>query len=156
MRSPFALTVLLVCCLPSLAADEKVLHDCEYWLLGKDKSEQATLLKACDRIIAGKGFSKADRAMAYAEKAKAASREERNDDAIANLGQSLELEPDNLERRSDRAFMLHHKGEHDKAIAHFDKLLAVDPTKHFVTYYRGLSYLAKVMTNAASLTWLRG
>ena len=30
MRSPFALTVLLVCCLPSLAADEKVLHDCEY------------------------------------------------------------------------------------------------------------------------------
>ena len=64
MRSPFALTVLLVCRLPSLAADEKVLHDCEYWLLGKDKSEQGTLLKACDRIIAGKGFSKADRAMA--------------------------------------------------------------------------------------------
>ena len=143
MRCLLAFSVVLVCWLPSLAADEKVLHDCEYWLLGKDKSEQATLLKACDRIIEGKGFSKADRAMAYAEQARAASREERNDDAIANLGQSLELEPGNLRRRSDRAFLLHHKGEHDKAIADFDKILAADPKEDHVTYYRGLSYLAK-------------
>ena len=39
--------------------------------------------------------------------------------------------------------MLHHKGEHDKAIADFDKILAADPTKGFATYFRGLSYLAK-------------
>ena len=143
MRYLFAFSVLLLCWLPSFAADEKILHDCEYWLLGNDKSEQATLLKACDRIIEGKGFSKSDRAMAYAEQARAASREERNDDAIAHLGQSLELEPGNLRRRSDRAFLLHHKGEHDKAIADFDKILAADPKDDHVTYYRGLSYLAK-------------
>jgi tetratricopeptide (TPR) repeat protein len=94
-------------------------------------------LKACDRIIEDKASSKAHRAMAYAERAKAASRAERKDDAIANF-QSLELEPNNLERRSDRAFLLHHKGEHDKAIADFDKILAVDPTRDFVTYFRGL------------------
>ena len=93
MRCLSAFSILLLCCLPSSAAKEKILHDCQYWLLGNDESEQATLLKACDRIIKGKGFSKADRAMAYAEQARAASREERNDDAIAHLGQSLELEP---------------------------------------------------------------
>ena len=143
MRCLLAFSVLLLCCFPSLAADETVLHDCEYWLLGKDKSEQATLLKACDRILDGKGFSKAHRAMAYAELARAATRQDRKDDAIANLGQSLELEPDNLGRRSDRAFLLHHKGEHDKAIADFDMILAADPTRGSETYYRGLSYLEK-------------
>ena len=76
MRSPLAFAVLLLCCLPSLAADETVVHDCEYWLTGKDEAEQKELLKACDRIIEDKSFSKADRAMAYAEKASAASREE--------------------------------------------------------------------------------
>ena len=143
MRSLFAFAVLLLSSLPSLAADETVVHDCEYWLLGNDKSEMATLLKACDRLIEGKGFSKAHRALAYAERARAASRQDRKDDAIANLGQSLELEPDNLGRRSDRAFLLHHKGEHDKAITDFDKILAADPTRGSETYYRGLSYLAK-------------
>ena len=142
MRCPLAFAVLLLTCLPSLTADEKEVHDCDYWLLGKDEAEQKERLKACDRIIESKS-SKAHRALAYAERASAASRENRKDDAIANLDRSLELEPDNFERRSDRAFMLHHKGAHDKAIADFDKLLAVDPTKDFVTYYRGLSYLAK-------------
>ena len=143
MRCLLAFSVLLLCCLPSLAADEAVVNDCDYWLIGKDEAEQKERLKACDRIIEDKSFSNAHRALAYAERANAASREGRKDDAIANLDRSLELEPDNLERRSDRAFMLHHKGEHDKAIADFDKLLAADPTKSFATYFRGLSYLAK-------------
>jgi tetratricopeptide (TPR) repeat protein len=143
MRCLLACVVLALSPLPSRAADDKLVHDCDYWLLGKDEAEQKERLKACDRIIEGKAYSKADRALAYAEKASAASRADRRDDAIANLDKSLELEPGNLERRSDRAFMLHHKGEHDKAIADFDKILAADPTEGFVTYYRGLSYLAK-------------
>ena len=143
MRYLLAFSVLLLCCSPAVAEDEAVVKDCDYWLLGKDEAEQQERLKACDRIIGDRSFSTAHRALAYAERASAASRADRKDDAIANLGQSLELEPDNLERRSDRAFMLHHKGEHDKAIADFDKLLAADPTKGFATYFRGLSYLAK-------------
>src|SRR4029079_1335625 len=117
MRWLPAFAILLLSCLPSLTADETVVHDCEYWLLGRDEAEQKKLLNACDRIIEGKGFSKTHRALAYAERARAANRQDRKDDAIANLGQSLELEPDNLGRRSDRAFLLHHKGDHDKAIA---------------------------------------
>ena len=143
MRWPLAFAVLLLSCLPSFSTDEKAVEDCDYWLLGKDKAEEKERLKACDRIIEDKSFSNAHRAMAYAEKASAASRENRKDDAIANLSQSLELEPDNQERRRERAFLLHHKGEHDKAIADFDKVLAADPKAHFATYFRGLSYLAK-------------
>lgn len=143
MRCLLASVVLALSHLAPLAGDATLVNDCDYWLLGKDEAEQKELLKACDRIIEGKPFSKAHRAMAYAEKASAASRANRTNDAIANLDKSLELEPDDMGRRSDRAFMLHHKGEHDKAIADFDKILAADPTKDFVTYYRGLSYLAK-------------
>src|SRR5688572_28272527 len=102
MRSLLAFVVMLLSSFPSLAADEKEVHDCEYWLLGKDEAEQKERLKACDRIIEGRDYSKADRALAYAERASAASRAERRDEAIENLGQSLALEPDNLERRRDR------------------------------------------------------
>ena len=143
MRCLLAFSVLLLCCLPSLAADEKVVYDCDYWRLGKDEAEKAKLRKACDQIIGDKAFSKADRAMAYAERASAASSASRPDEAIEDLSQSLELEPENQERRRDRAFLLHHKGEHDKSIADFDKFLAAVPTDGFATYYRGLSYLAK-------------
>jgi tetratricopeptide (TPR) repeat protein len=143
MRRLLAFSVLLLWCLPSLAADEKTVEDCDYWLLGKDEAEQKERLKACDRIVGDKSFSKSHRALAYAERASAAGRGNRNDDAIANLSQSLELEPDNQERRRERAFLLHHEGEHDKAIADFDKVLAADPKAHFATYFRGLSYLAK-------------
>jgi tetratricopeptide (TPR) repeat protein len=156
VRTLLAFAVVVFSCLPSIAAGDKVVEDCDYWLLGKDDAERQERLKACDRIIAGKGFSKANRALAYAEKASAASRNERNDEAIAALGQSLALEPDNLGRRRDRAFLLHHKGEHDKAIADFDKILAVDPNDDFVSYYRGLSYLAKRDEHRAFADMARG
>jgi tetratricopeptide (TPR) repeat protein len=156
MRSLLAFAVILFSWLPAIAADEKVVEDCDYWLLGKDDAERAERLKACDRVITGKGFSKANRALAYAEKASAASRNTRNDEAIAALDQSLALEPDNLGRRQDRAFLLHHKGEHDKAIADFDKILAASPSEDFVTYYRGLSYLAKGDEHRAFADMARG
>ena len=82
--------------------------------------------------------------------------QDRRDDAIANLGQSLELEPDNMERRSDRAFMLHHKGEHDKAIADFDKILAADPTKVSSPTFEGCRIWPRATTDAPSMTWPRG
>ena len=141
-RAWIALASLLLVCSSSLASDEQTVHACDYWLLGKDEAEQKERLNACDRIIDGKGFSNADRAMAYAERASAASRAERRDEAIENLGQSLALEPDHLERRRDRAFHYYFKQQYDQAIADFDKVLAAEPTGH-LTIFRGLSYLAK-------------
>jgi hypothetical protein len=86
MRCLLAVSVLLLlCCLPSLAANEALVKDCDYWLTGKDEAEQKELLKACDRIIEDKSFPKAHRALAYAEKASAASRGDRKDDAIPLL-----------------------------------------------------------------------
>ncbi len=142
MRSTIAAAFLIVSWLPCPASDDKVVHDCDYWRLGKDQAEQAELRKACDRIINDKSFSKADRALAYAERASAASSANRRDDAIADLNQSLVLEPDNVERRRDRAFLLYFKEQYDQAIADFDKVLATNPTGH-LTIFRGLSYLAK-------------
>ena len=142
MRSTIAAAFLIVSWLPCPASDDKVVHDCDYWRLGKDEAEQAELRKACDRIINDKSFSKADRALAYAERAGAASSDNRRDDAIADLSQSLVLEPDNVERRRDRAFHFYFKEQYDQAIADFDKVLAANPTGH-LTIFRGLSYLAK-------------
>ena len=142
MRFTIAAVLLIASWLPCLASDDKVVHDCDYWRLGKDEAEQAELRKACDRIINDKSFSKADRALAYAERASAASSDNRRDDAIADLNQSLLLEPDNLERRRDRAFLLYFKEQYDQAIADFDKVLATNPTGH-LTIFRGFSYLAK-------------
>ena len=88
MRCLLAFSVLLLCFLPSLAADETVVHNCDYWRLGKDEAEKAKLLKACDQIIGDKAFSKADHAMAYAERASAASSASRQDDAIEDLSRS--------------------------------------------------------------------
>jgi tetratricopeptide (TPR) repeat protein len=142
MRSTIAAAFLIVSWLPCLASDDKAVHDCDYWRLGKDEAEQAELRKACDRIINDKSFSKADRALAYAERASAASSDSRRDDAIADLSQSLVLEPDNVERRRDRAFHFYFREQYDQAIADFDKVLAADPTGHS-TIFRGFSYLAK-------------
>ncbi len=142
MRSTIAAVFLIASWLPCLASDDKVVHDCDYWRLGKDQAEQAELRKACDRIINDKSFSKADRALAYAERASAASSDSRRDDAIADLSESLVLEPDNVERRRDRAFHLYFKDRYDQAIADFDKVLAANPTGHS-TIFRGFSYLAK-------------
>jgi tetratricopeptide (TPR) repeat protein len=143
MRSTIAAVLLIASWPPCLASDDKVVHDCDYWRLGKDQAEQAELRKACDRIINDKSFSKADRALAYAERASAASSDSRSDDAIADLSQSLALEPDNRERRRDRAYLLHHKDESDRAIADFDIVIAAKPDDHHAIYFRGLSHLAK-------------
>ena len=148
MRCLLAFSVLLLSCLPSLAADEKVVHDCDYWRLGNDEAEKAKLRKACDQIIGDKAFSKADRAMAYAERASFAANDKRSDDAIADYGQALALAPlapDATEItgwRRTRADLLHFKGAHDQAIEDYDKVLEVHADGH-VTFYRGLSYLGK-------------
>jgi tetratricopeptide (TPR) repeat protein len=142
MRSTIAAVFLIASWLPCLASDDKVVHDCDYWRLGEDEAEKTKRLKACDRIIQDNSFSKAERAMAYAERADAASSAERKDEAISDLSQSLALEPDNVERRRDRAFHLYFKQQYDQAIADFDKVLAVNPTGH-LTIFRGFSYLAK-------------
>lgn len=147
MRRALALAFLLLLCLPSLAADERVIDDCDYWRLGKDEAEKASRRAACDRIIKNKKhFSTADRAMAYAELASFAEGEGRSEDAIAEYGQAIALSPehpDQMDWHRDRGMLLHFAGDHTRAIADFDTILAADPRNGNITYYRGLSYLAK-------------
>ena len=145
LRHVLAFALFLLPCCSSGAADEPVIHDCDYWRLGKDNAEKAKGLAACDRIIKDKHFAPADRAMAYAERAHFAANEGRNDDAIAGFDQALALAPDSktlIDWRRDRAHSLHSKGDHDRAIEEYDKVLAAKPDAS-VTFFRGLSYLAK-------------
>jgi tetratricopeptide (TPR) repeat protein len=133
---------ILLLCSTSLASDEEVIHDCDYWRLGKDDTEKARLLSACERIIKDKRFSRADRAMAYAERASYASGQNRSDDAIADFDKALELEPDNIDWRSERAYLLYFKGDYERAIKDFDEVFAAKPDAHLAAF-RGKSYLAK-------------
>jgi tetratricopeptide (TPR) repeat protein len=142
MRYAAACALLLALCFPAVAADEKLIDDCDYWRLGKDENEKKERLQGCDRIIDDKRFSKADRAMAYAERASFASSNNRNEEAISDLDHSLALEPDNLERRRDRAFLLYFAGKHDRAIDDFDQILAAKADGH-ITAFRGLAHLEK-------------
>ena len=148
LRHLLAFASFLLLCSTSLASDEEVIHDCEYWRLGKDDAEKAKLVAACDRIISDKHFAPADRAMAYAERAGFASNGSRNDDAIADFEQALALAPLAPDSntltgwRRTRADLLHFKGLHDRAIEDYDKVLAAHPDGH-VTFFRGLSYLRK-------------
>ena len=148
LRHVLAFALFLLPCCSSGAADEQVIHDCDYWRLGKDNAEKAKGLAACDRIIKDKHFAPADRAMAYAERAGFAANESRNDDAIADLDQALALSPlapdanTLIGWRRTRADLLHFKGLHDRAIEDYDKVLAANPDGH-ITFFRGLSYLGK-------------
>ena len=143
MRHLPVIASLLLLCGSALAADDPLIHDCDYWRLGKDEAEQARGLAACDRIIKDKQFDRAVRGMAYAERASYASQKDRSDDAIADFTEALELVPDHYEWRRDRAFLLHFKKENDRAIADFDKILAADPSIAHNWFYRGLTYLRK-------------
>lgn len=124
-------------CSSALAADEQLIRDCDYWRLGKDEAEQARGRAACDQIIKAKKLDRAVRGMAYSERAGYASQQDRSDDAIADFTKALELVPEHYEWRRDRAFLLHFKKEHDRAIADFDKILAMDPSIAHNWYYRG-------------------
>jgi tetratricopeptide (TPR) repeat protein len=132
--------VLLVCD-PALASDKQEIHDCTFWQLGKDEAEKARLATACDRIIKSKGFSPSERAEAYAERADRASHQNRSDAAIADFDKALELAPDRVEWRRDRALLLHFAAKHGRAIRDFDQLLAAKPDDTHATFFRGLSRL---------------
>ena len=142
MRYVFAFTFFLLLSPASIASDEQVIHDCDYWRLGKDEAEEAKLRAACDQIINDKHFAKAHRAMAYAERASYASNKNRSDDAIADFDRALELEPDTIDWRSDRAYLLYFNKDYDRAIEDFDKVFASKPDAHLAAF-RGKAYLAK-------------
>ena len=75
MRHLLILAPVLLLGSAALADRKQDVEDCEYWLLSKDDAEKARRLAACDRIIGDKRFTKEDRAMAYAERARFAERE---------------------------------------------------------------------------------
>ena len=138
-RCHFLLAVLLLCS-PANASDE---DDCQYWRLGKDETDQANRRGACDRVIAGKSFASAQRAEAYAKRANWASEDLRPADAIADFDQALALDPSQVERRKDRAFLLYFEVQYDRAIKDFDAVLVAKPDDAHAMFFRGLSWLDK-------------
>ncbi len=135
MRSrAFAFIAALCLCSPALADDNK---DCFYWRLGKDDAEKASRRAACDRIIAGKGATDTDRAVAYAERASWDEQDNRRADAIADFDHALALDPSQIELTAN--------GIGDLAAAHFTNNATFG--FHFVdvsippTYYDGTAGL---------------
>lgn len=141
MRHLIATALWLLAASASLADDAQIVKDCDYWLLGEDDVEKARRLTACDTIIGDKRFAAKDRAMAYAERASHAQRNDRPKDAIADLSQAIALAPDQLQWRQDRGFLYHFLPDHARALEDFDAYLAVNPSNAHVTFYRGLTYL---------------
>jgi tetratricopeptide (TPR) repeat protein len=139
-RRAFAFIAALCLCSPALADDNK---DCFYWRLGKDDAEKASRRAACDRIIAGKGATDADRAVAYAERASWDERDNRRADAIADFDHALALDPSQIEWQRRRAYLLYFEKQYDRAIKDFDAVLAVKPKEAHVTFFRGLAWLDK-------------
>lgn len=146
-RGLVLLAVLLLCG-PALAADETDFDKCNYWRLGKDEADKANRRTACDRVIAGKSYTPAQRAEAYAERASWDAEDHRRPDAIADLDQALALAPDpsapeQVGWRRERAFHLYFAEQYDRAIKDFDDVLAARPDDAHVTFFRGLAWLDK-------------
>ena len=113
----------------------EVIHDCDYWRRGKDDAEKAKRAGGLRSDHQGQAFDRADRAMAYAERAGFAGDKGRSDDAIADFDQASRFPPIQMDWRRDRGMLLHFKGEQGRAIEEFDKILAADPSNgahHFL------------------------
>jgi tetratricopeptide (TPR) repeat protein len=145
MRRPVLAFIAALClCSPVLADDNEDVEKCQFWRLGKDEADSANRFAACDRVIAGKNFSKEQRAAAFAKRADG-SRENHHSktDAIADFDQALALDPSKFEWRRDLAFMLYFDKQYDRAIKEFNAVLEAKPEDAQATFFRGLAWLDK-------------
>ena len=141
VRNFCRLAFLLLSFSSAVGADDQTIEECAYWRLGSDEADKSRRLAACDRIISDKRFASSERAKAYAKRADAKSSTD-GPGAIADFDRALELDPDQIGWRRDRAYLLHFAKQHDRAIEDFNAILAAKPDGH-VMFYRGLTYLGK-------------
>lgn len=101
------------------------------------KAASVSVIQACTGLLQSVSSGDAIREMAYFNRARAHAARDENDQANADLGQVLRLNPGNAMAYALRGAMHGKKGEMDEAIADFDHAIMLDPDDYGTLLNRG-------------------
>lgn len=101
------------------------------------KAASMSVIEACTGLLESVSSGDAIREMAYFNRARAHAAREENDQANADLGQVLRLNPGNAMAYGLRGAVHGRKNELDAAIADFDRAVALDPKDNDALMNRG-------------------
>jgi tetratricopeptide (TPR) repeat protein len=99
-----------------------------------------TQIAGCGAVIQSAQETPADQAVAYDNRSLAYRRKGLLDQAIADAGQAIALDPANVAARVDRGIAEYAKHAYDPAIADFTKAIALKPDNATVYNDRGNAY----------------
>jgi hypothetical protein len=107
----------------AVAATQQDYDDCS------QMSDPARTIAACTRVIADQTQSAADRAGAYLQRGNAHMAGASLDEAIADYGAAIQLDPKNILAYAARAIAFSRKGDREHAIADYRQAGEIDPAK---------------------------
>ena len=108
-------------CTSAFAASQQDYDDCS------QTADAGRSVGACTRIIIDQSESATDRAAAYVQRGNDYVASERLDEAIADYGAAIALDPRNLVAFASRAIAYSRKGDRDRAIADYREASTIDP-----------------------------
>ena len=122
---------MVICCLvaamdrtsTAVAATQQDYDDCS------QMSDPARTVAACTRVIADQTQSAADRAGAYLQRGNGHMAGASLDEAIADYGAAIQLDPKNILAYAARAIAFSRKGDRQHAIADYRQAGEIDPAK---------------------------
>jgi tetratricopeptide (TPR) repeat protein len=98
---------------------------------------------ACTRLIESGGLSVSELARTFRQRANVSTRKGNFDAAMADLNESLRLEPNNVDARALRAGGYVGKGDYDRALADLKEARRLDPKSYLTSNVFGVYYNAK-------------
>jgi tetratricopeptide (TPR) repeat protein len=123
---------------PALALTQKELD----WCLGKNASPDLRADSCTVAIQSGK-LSKSDLAVAFYNRALAHVARSDYEDAFADFGEAIRLNPQSAVPYNDRGFTYVQKGDFDRAIADYNEAIRLDPRYILALRNRGFAYWRK-------------
>jgi tetratricopeptide (TPR) repeat protein len=137
MRIILTIGLLFAFCGAALAASEEVRERCDNPL-----GNPAAAIKACTEIIDGRDDGYV-RDAAYLHRGIAYRRKGKAEDAIADFGEAIDLNPTYADAYFQRGIAYRTKGNYNSAIADFDQAIQLDPKDPEAYNCRGEAYRDK-------------